>query len=637
MPVPVRYVLVALACALLTVFSLGSPASADTGQLTVYTATVTIPVPPASNYSGSAGGDGWELAMTPTAVYNVFHHQSTMQVACHLQSDASACWSPKTIVDGSSNNFATSGHPGLYLDQATGKLYVYGTRTSDSTAGVVCIDTVAAAAASNPFCGFTALSVVGEATISGSISAVSAPVVTQSRFYAFNFFSGAAVTGTKNTLMCFDLTTFAACASQPFSIGLGTGTVSVGNFPPPAVTAIGTRILVPININSVNVFGCFDAATLAVCSGAWPLTSPVAYVPSNSGAPFPLLTSAGVITGFCLPDGTDECYSLAAASVSTPAGMTTAIPANSGWNGAAFVLGARVYVAHGNLGGTSDAVDCYDYSASATCTNFPKVISGLELLYTVNPDPQRPTCIWVNADGGTSQIQNFDAYTGNACGAGPLRILSGSVIVASDLCKPASWVSLELLAPPRSSYTSGSVQFDDGNASQISGAADLPLDANGSVDLSAVNLTQSGLPQFLISLVGATDTSSSVQVRLTWVAIDDPSCLKTGTTTTGTPQATPTPTPSTEPVVAVAEQLPATGERTAGLTPAALAMLMIGLAFVYAANRRSRSGRHAVSTDHRSFDVQRVIGKVDFASMYRSGINTAKVNADKIRQLLRQR
>src|SRR5690242_14310100 len=37
-------------------------AAADT---TDYTATQTIPVPPASTYAGSGGGDGWGLAMTP--------------------------------------------------------------------------------------------------------------------------------------------------------------------------------------------------------------------------------------------------------------------------------------------------------------------------------------------------------------------------------------------------------------------------------------------------------------------------------------------------------------------------------------------------------------------------------------------
>ena len=38
----------------------------QTGSVT-YTATQTTPVPPASSYAGSAGGDGWAVALTPTA------------------------------------------------------------------------------------------------------------------------------------------------------------------------------------------------------------------------------------------------------------------------------------------------------------------------------------------------------------------------------------------------------------------------------------------------------------------------------------------------------------------------------------------------------------------------------------------
>ena len=93
----------------------------------------------------------------------------------------------------------------------------------------------------------------------------------------------------------------------------------------------------------------------------------------------------------------------------------------AGWNGPSLTIGARVYVPTGSFSG-NDEVTCYDFSLQANCANFPKKFTTLELLYTVNPDPQRPTCIWVNSDGGVDQIQNFDAYTGAAlrrgCGAG---------------------------------------------------------------------------------------------------------------------------------------------------------------------------------------------------------------------------
>ena len=125
---------------------------------------------------------------------------------------------PETITDASGADFATSGQPGLWLDQASGKLYVYGTRTSDQTGGVVCIDTVAAATVTDPFCGFTPLTAIGEAPLNQGISAISAPAAVDGRWYAFNYVEGSAVSGTQNKLMCFE---------PPGEVSLRIGTVCV--------------------------------------------------------------------------------------------------------------------------------------------------------------------------------------------------------------------------------------------------------------------------------------------------------------------------------------------------------------------------------------------------------------------------
>lgn len=513
-----------------------TPVVASTGQAgaasppaTTYTASETIPVPPASSYAGSGGGDGWGLAMTPTAVYNVFHHQGTLQVACHLQSNASPCWSPETITDASGNGFATSGQPGLWMDQATGHLFVYATRASDLTGGVVCIDTTVAATNTDPFCGFTPLTAIGDAPLSSrGISVISDPAVVGTHWYAFNYVNGSGVTGSRNELLCFDLTTFSACSSQPFSVGLGTGTITAHSFPPPAVAAIGSQVIVPVTVGSTDELACFNGSTMATCTGAWPVPLGFSY-DSNYGAPFPLLSPTGSITGLCLPTGSDPCFDLAGTPTTTPAGMASAIPASSGWNGPGFVLGPRIYVPNGN----SDSVSCYDASTSAECTNFPKSFSNLGLLYTVNADPQRPTCIWVNSDNGASQIQNFDAYTGGACGQGPIRVLASSFVVPSQLCVPYSYTSLQVQSPSPSSYTSGSVAFENGDATPISGIPNQPLDATGTANLAGLNLsTNVGLPEFLITLLGAQGTPSQVVVQLTWTGANDPSCTPTGGGTT---------------------------------------------------------------------------------------------------------
>ena len=533
-------VVAGVACALMLAFAGSALAASST---TSYTATETIPVPPASDYAGSGGGDGWAVALSSTQVFNVFHHQEQMTVACHLQADATPCWSPETITDGSGDNFATSGHPGLYLDQSTGKLYVYGTRTSDDTAGVVCIDTTQAATNTDPFCGFTALSPVGAAT-NNSLSAISGPALVGSHWYAFNFYSGQGAGGGKNELLCFDVSTDAACANQPFDLNLGSGNDGDTNYPPPAVAAIGSQVIVPATIDGSQELACFDDSTQSVCSGTWPTPLSFSYV-SSYGAPFPLLGSTGGLQGFCLPTGTDQCFGLNGASVATPAGLASVVPNTSGWNGPAFVLGPRVYVPNGN----TEVVECFDYSTGAACANFPKTLSNLGLLYTVNPDPQRPTCIWVNADDGSQQIQSFDAFSGAACGQGTIRTLASQFVVPKPACTPASYTALQILSPAPGTYTSGTVSFEDTDGNSIAGAPDETLDNTGTVSLTGLGLnTALGLPQFLLNLSGVQGTIGQVQVKLTWTATYDPSCIGPNATAVA-PAVTSTPPSGSRPAL----------------------------------------------------------------------------------------
>jgi hypothetical protein len=511
------------------------PLAAQAASTTTYTATETIPVPPASNYAGAGGGDGWSIALSNTQVFNVFHHNPSTQLSCHNQSDASGCYPVRTITDGSGNNFATSGHPGMFLDQNTGKLYTYGTRGSDSTAGVICIDTTIAATNPNPFCGYTALTAVNDSPLSSGISGLSTPMQVGTKWFAFNFVNGSAAgagAGGQNTLLCFDLTTFGACAGQPIPVNIGAGTVGVNSFPTPATASIGAQIVIPIVTGGNPLLACWDASTGTNCSGSWPAAAPISY-PGNAGAPFAELDPTGKLIGLCLPTGTDECYSLIGASVATPPGMIAAIGSGSvSWDGTGLVLGPRVYVP-----AWTNVVYCYDSSTSSSCANFPKFFNNLSLLYTVNPDPRRPTCIWVNADNGSAQIQNFDAYSGGACGSGPIRVLASSIVVPTQLCTPFTYTSLQVLSPAPSSYTSGTVAFEDTDGNPIAGTPILALDATGTVSLTGLSLnTALGLPEFLITLSGASTRPTSVTVQLTWTGVSDPSCVPSGVPGPSAPQ-----------------------------------------------------------------------------------------------------
>jgi hypothetical protein len=503
-------------------------ATAKPALAAVYSQTLTLPVPPASTFASSGGGDGWAVALSTNQVFNVFHHNPSLYVNCHNQSDASPCWPIRNVNDGASG-FATSGHPGMYLDEATGKLYLYVTRTANNQGGVVCVDTVAAATNPNPFCGFTPLTNPGEADTSVGWSLLSSPMLVGNQFYAVNFVNNAVPggptgNGTQNRVLCFDVGTKAACANQPFAVDFGSAGAMVSTAPAPDTAAVGSKLFIPSD-NGSSHLACFDTATQSSCAGLWPLsTSNILGV----GPVIPVLSIAGVPTGVCLANGTGKCVDLTGAGIPTPTNLTSVITQTTPWQGPAVTLGPRVYTANGIL---NNEVECYDYSTSAGCPGFPKSFGGLGYIYTVNTDFQRPTCLWVNADNGALQIQSFDAYTGGPCGQGAIRVLAAQFVVPQDKCTPNSYLSLQIVSPARGSYTSGTVDFLNGAGNSL-GIPTASLDGTGSVDLTGLSLNSAtGTPQFLINLTGAPANLGQVQVKLTWSNAYDPDCVGTGSVT----------------------------------------------------------------------------------------------------------
>ena len=597
---------------LLLLFVVVPTGSGANAQTVTFKSTNTFPVPPASNFTGSGGGDGWAVALTPKAVYNVFHHSSVTQLACHYQADGSPCWGSgheaiqvyQQPGDVAQINFSAAGQPGLYLDQASGKLYMYTVRSSDNTAGVLCMDTKAIDPANNAqfdpksqsfnpdgrlaVCatnGFTPLSATGEGENSG-YNHLGAPAQIGNRWYAFNWFNGAGATGTKNKVLCFDLTTFAACANQPYPLAnLPEGTVSVST-PGPSVAAIGSRLIVPLNIGRNDVLACFDTTAAdptntaqTSCGSGWPTSisqSASGFGFGQYGPPYPLLDAKGTPTGVCLSNGSDPCWDLSGASVATPPNMTSVIHGTQVWNGPAVVIGPRVYVPNRN-----DGIECYDYSTQANCVakdasgqtvfSFPKYAgqSPTSEWYTVNADPQRPNCLWVNSDH--REIANFDAFTGGACGQGPIRVVTSAIVGSSPQCFPSQFTSLTIDSPARNTYTDGSVIFADGSGNPQSGAQPIPLDANGTADLSSLQLsTGQALPQFLITLKqGAAELRpDNVTVTTTWQGTFDPSCANAnvGTTIVNPPAGTPNTPPGPPPTANVALSMAGPADARVGKT-----------------------------------------------------------------------
>ena len=469
------------------------PAAAGT---TVYSVTQTIPVPPASNYAGVGGGDGWDVSFTNTAVYNVFHHAGSMTMACHLQSDASQCHPSRTVTDAGGHNFATQAHSGTYVDAAAQKLYAFGTR-DDSTGGVVCIDLALAVSSTNPFCGFTELDRGGPGAglralddrRPGPCREPNVRVQLRQRR------GGPEHPEQADVLRPLD--EGGVCIAT-LHRQLRNSVVNVTNYPAPTAARIGDKIIVTADGSNGPQLSCFDTGTNATCAGSWPVAAPASYVSVN-GAPFPSCRRSERSQAFCLPTGADPCYDLAGASIATPPGMPAAITATYGWNGGAFVLGPRVYLPDG----INNTVLCYNASTDASCVHFPKTIVGAGLVYSVNPDPARPTCIWINADNGSAQIQNFDAFSGQACGQGAdpgprgeLRrgrraVPAGVVHLAGDPDAPA-----ECLHRRHGGLPGRRRPADPGHTGQVARRErrDRPVGAEP--------VHGAGLPQFVVNLNG---------------------------------------------------------------------------------------------------------------------------------------
>ncbi len=503
----------------------GAPAGASTASLATYTNSTTVPTPSPLAFSAYSGGDGWDVALSATQVFNVFHHQSLLQVQCMEQATDTQCWSgPEVITDGSGDNFATSNAPGLSLNPTTGDLYVFAVRTSDYTAGVVCINTTLGAGATGAqrFCGFTPLSGIGDAPIASSGKAgVSDPVQVGNDWFAFNEVPGA-YSGTENQMLCFDLATDLPCAAQPYAFNLG-GAILKPFLSASVIGAAGTEIMVPL-VGDTDTMTCFNTTTLATCGGAWPVS-----IPGSAGGPFPLLSPNQTVLGACLPVVGAPCYGLDGSHATAPATLSSVIGLSALDNGPAVVLGSRVYVPNGR----TDTVDCFDYSLAEACTGFPKSTVNADSPYTVTLDPNRPNCLWINSDHGSAQIQSFDAYTGGAC-QGSTRVLSSALVEPQSVCRPANYVSIRVTAPARSTYTSGTVTVESSNAAPLPGVPVQQLSSNGSVDLVPLSLTRyTPLPQFVIALTGASPAPTQLQVSLSWTGTLDAGCTSGGQQVTG--------------------------------------------------------------------------------------------------------
>ena len=580
----------------------GASTSIPDGAKVVYSKTVVAQPAPAANFSVSGSGDGWAIGFTTTEVFNIFHHSDNLSVNCHLQTTAAPCAASNgydsngvKVVTDNGANFLTAAMPSIWSDVVAKKIYVFATLASAAggvaanTAGVVCID--AASTASNPFCGFVALSRQGDATPMNRdnpqhpSSQVTNAVVVGSRWYSFNYSEGSP-SGTKDQMMCFDLASKSACPGQPYAVNYGSiSSVAWAAYPiapGPGITAVGSEIVVPVASSTTSGnYACFSALTTTSCGGSFPFAAPAGV--EFGATAIPTLSGSGSPNGFCLPGSvSDACFGLSGASVATPSGFDQAIPGSlgKGYLAPAVELGSRIYVPLVDYSASGvSSVGCYDFSANAACSQFPHALPNASYVYTVNVDPEFPACLWTGADGGSGEIQNFDAYSAGHCGAGGVKFPTANIVQSGAACHPTAWQMVTVKSPDRSTYTSGTVQPETSTGSSVAGFSALSIGPRGSVALPGATLASSNsFTQFAVNLVNA--PAVPVVITVQWTGAYHSSCAMGGVSAKYTDSTKPV-TPGT---------LPATGFNSGLIVAFAGLLGLVGLASILL-SRSYRRGR----------------------------------------------
>jgi hypothetical protein len=608
--------------AVLAIYS-GSTALATTvGTVIDYEQTASAVIPQAS-FGGAAGGDGWALAFNDTNVYNVFHHD-VLRIACRSKTTGVACSGngysnagTKLVSDGSHQFYVAMGPP-VQIDKIANRLYTMAVRATaggaTGTTGVVEVDLASTSA--NPFVAFYPLSRDDEGGYllwngTASTSTISNVTKVGTKWYVYNYKSGVAnpsLPDSRNKLLCFDFTTKSACSGQPYNVTTAGG-VQGRLWEPPSIAAIGSRIFVNIfgttDTNSLDNISCVDVTSTPTNCTGWPIVPNTLFSPNTfTAAPaFPLLNTTGTPIGVCFPGSpANACTDFAGQTTTvTPTLQGLANPFNVDWattRGEAYLDGARILVPNViNQGGTSE-LECYDFSTGNLCPGFPKTfnLSELQSAYTLQIDPADPSCLWVMGHGGTKQIQNFDLQTAGTCGANGFVLPISNFRESPSQCAARSWKQFRLVNPTAGNFTSGTVEFVDSRGSAISGLVAQNFGSDGTIDLTSLNLqTYPAFARMHVRLVG--NTSTAINVKMTWTAEWHSECTASGQTAATTSPTTTTTPPTTTPPTTTAPlafisgsgkvTLPATGSDVSTSVVQALFVSAAG-ALVISVSRRRR-------------------------------------------------
>ena len=499
----------------------------------------------AASFSGSGGGDGYNVAVGNNKVFNFWHHQSPqggqdgVTVECHTFT-GDLCATPEFTIDGYSSNHGSS----IYSYDSEDKVFAY-VMDESKNFGVLCVDYTNDTPVT---CGFDIL---------GSTTVVTD---TEISVYDYQDMGSSSLDGTiiwsiagDGDLMCFDMATAAACPDNGWNVGTSDYAFDTGR-----VTAIQGKVFFTLN----DKLGCYDPQTNARCGGA--VGDVTLTDTENRHAPFPTTNVVGELQSGC-DVYTSKCIYIGNGLESAPADEWVQFfvdnPVNHtvGRQNAeqfAFIDNRFYYETTNNMTSWgSNTVTCFDFDTFAACEGFDGANrEGIDDFYSVSADSQIPNCIWVNGDTGT--IVPLNATTGEiGCDLGnPIIELPYDAVTPRMSCsedgRVTAWSSLKVNVPAGVALADVRVSFFDSidpdtvddTSTAVNGWTELTPNASGIIDLSGLTTAETGTqPTIRIDAGDVSDAlAGGISGTVTFVAEDPELCFTLAAsdnceTTIGTP------------------------------------------------------------------------------------------------------
>lgn len=446
------------------------------------------------NFQGSSGGDGYSLTFGADRVYNVFHHDGSLRVDCHVKATGASCYGGATQFLG----FTTGNASEAFWDSSRSALWALARNSSTGQGGFACVDY---SDKPNPkLCetNFVALGAVNTAQELG----VSARI--GDKIYVINEADW--------KLLCLDIKTAAACANNGFQL---PGTAAPGD--KTLYGRVATAGDGKIYFSTTSSLGCYNPETNALCGPAIAVGQAGGQYPM-----FPVRNADGDLLGMCF-FRTQQCLDGEGATVNVlPVSLALWLTNNPlpNWNtynaGNWAEQNNKIYLNDGPAGTATPDVYCFDYTTGEACAGFSGRNVGVRI-YVVVADPSIPNCLWTNGDAG--QITTFNGKTGlPGCSLEyPVIEMPYNAVAPRLACNESgrvlTWDTIQFEIPDGIEAGDLKVTMLNSDGNPIPGWVDVSPDAKGVLSMKSLTVATTGTKPTIQVNAGIVDEALLLQLK----------------------------------------------------------------------------------------------------------------------------